>query len=172
MTGVQTCALPISPANVVAFFQPGEDVNYIAVPPMGELPNVVLHEYVHLMLRDNVGSLPVWITEGLAEFYSTFETGGKQNEFTIGRAPDRHLATLMEPAQFLPLKNLLSVQQNSPEYNAHSRQGIFYAESWAVVHYMILGPESKRKSQFVQLLMALTRGDPFDESFSEAFQTD
>jgi tetratricopeptide (TPR) repeat protein len=161
-----------TPANVVAFFQPGEEVNYIAVPPTGELPNVVLHEYVHLMLRDNVGSLPTWITEGLAECYSTFETGGKQNEFTIGRAPDRHLATLMDPAQFLPFKKLLSVQQNSPEYNAHSRQGIFYAESWAVVHYMILGPESKRKSQFVQLLMALTRGDPFDESFTEVFQTD
>ena len=160
------------PANVVAFFQRGEDINYIAVPPTGELPNVVLHEYVHLMLRDNVGSLPLWITEGLAECYSTFGIGGKQNEFTVGRAPERHLATLMDPAQFLPLKKLLAVQQNSPEYNEQSKQGIFYAESWAVVHYLILGPDNKRRTQFTQLLTALTRGDPFDESFSEAFQTD
>ena len=161
------------PANVVAFFQPGEDVNYIAVPPAGELPNVVLHEYVHLMLRDNVGSLPLWITEGLAECYSTFEAGGKQNEFSIGRAVDRHLAALNDPAaQFLPLKTLLTVQRGSPEYNEQSKQGMFYAESWAVVHYLTLGPDSKRRMQFAQLLMALTRGEPFEESFSEAFQTD
>src|SRR6266852_4667698 len=160
------------PANAIAFFQPGEDVNYIAVTPAPQLPNVVLHEYVHLMLRDNVGSLPLWITEGLAESYSTFEMGGKQNEFTIGRALDRHLATFANAMQFMPLKKLLEVKRNSPEYNEQSKQGTFYAESWAFVHYLILGPNAKRRTQFAQLLIALTRGDPFEESFSEAFQTD
>jgi tetratricopeptide (TPR) repeat protein len=160
------------PVNAVAFFQPGEDVNYIALSPTPQLPNVVLHEYVHLMLRNNVGSLPLWITEGLAETYSTFEIGSKQNEFTLGRPPDRHLTTFSTPTPFIPLKQLIEVRQNSPEYNEQSKQGIFYAESWAIVHYLIFGPDAKRRNQFTQLLTALTGGKPFDDSFADAFQTD
>ena len=160
------------PSNALAFFQPGEDVNYIAVTATLNSPGVVLHEYVHFLLRENVGGLPLWITEGFAECYSTFELGSKQNEFSIGRAPERHIATLNETATLIPLKRLLSVQQNSPEYNEESKQGMFYAESWALVHYLILGAEGKRRSQFVQLLTALARGEPFEDSFGEAFQTD
>ena len=160
------------PSNALAFFQPGEDINYIAVTPVIGSPNIVLHEYVHFLLRENVGGLPLWITEGLAECYSTFEMGNKANEFSIGRAPEHHLAMLNQTPQFIPLKRLLSIQQNSPEYNEASKQGMFYAESWAFVHYLILGAEGKRRTQFVQLLTALTKGAPFEDSFGESFQTD
>jgi len=160
------------PSNALAFFQPGEDINYIAVTPVIGSPNIVLHEYVHFLLRENVGGLPLWITEGFAECYSTFEMGNKANEFSIGRAPEHHVAMLNQTPQFIPLKRLLSVQQNSPEYNEASKQGMFYAESWAFVHYLILGAEGKRRTQFVQLLAALTKGAPFEDSFGESFQTD
>src|SRR2546426_1900670 len=160
------------PSNALAFFQPGEDINYIAVTPVIGSPNIVLHEYVHFLLRENVGGLPLWITEGFAECYSTFEMGNKANEFSIGRAPEHHVAMLNQTPQFMPLKRLLSIQQNSPEYNEASKQGMFYAESWAFVHYLILGAEGKRRTQFVQLLAALTKGAPFEDSFGEAFQTD
>lgn len=160
------------PSNALAFFQPGEDINYIAVTPVIGSPNIVLHEYVHFLLRENVGGLPLWITEGFAECYSTFEMGNRANEFSIGRAPEQHVAMLNQTPQFIPLKRLLSIQQNSPEYNEASKQGMFYAESWAFVHYLILGAEGKRRTQFVQLLTALTKGAPFEDSFGEAFQTD
>src|SRR5262249_39822004 len=68
------------PANVLAYFQPGEDVNYIAVTASLPSPGIVLHEYVHFLLRENIGRLPLWISEGLAECYSTFDLA-KQNEF-------------------------------------------------------------------------------------------
>jgi len=160
------------PSNALAFFQPGEDINYIAVTPVIGSPNIVLHEYVHFLLRENVGGLPLWITEGFAECYSTFEMGNRANEFSIGRAPEQHVAMLNQTPQFIPIKRLLSIQQNSPEYNEASKQGMFYAESWAFVHYLILGAEGKRRTQFVQLLTALTKGAPFEDSFGEAFQTD
>lgn len=160
------------PSNALAFFQPGEDVNYIAVTANLGAPNVVLHEYVHFLLRENVGGLPLWISEGLAECYSTFELNAKQNEFTIGRAPEQHIATLNATPQFIPLKRLLTIQQNSPEYNEESKQGMFYAESWAIVHYLMLGAEGKRRTQFAQFLTSLAKGDPFEDSFGEIFQTD
>src|SRR5712664_2799317 len=93
------------------------------------------------------------------------------HEFTLGRAPEGHIATLTEKA-FLPLKTLFSVDYASPYYNEQSKQGIFYAESWALTHYLILGADGKRRSQFAQFLTALAKGEPVDDSFAEAFQTD
>jgi tetratricopeptide (TPR) repeat protein len=159
------------PSNALAFFQPGEDINYIAVSASLPSPNIILHEYVHFLLRENVGPLPLWISEGLAECYSTFDLN-KGNDFTIGRAPEQHIATLNMTPQFIPLKRLLTVQEGSPEYNEEAKQGMFYAESWATVHYLLFGAEGKRRNQFVQLLAALAKGDPFEDSFGEAFQTD
>ncbi|HLH32412.1 MAG TPA: tetratricopeptide repeat protein [Terriglobia bacterium] len=160
------------PSNALAFFQPGPDANYIAVTAGLPSPNIVLHEYMHFLLRENVGALPTWLSEGLAECYSTFEPGGRQNEFTLGRAPETHIATLSMPQPFIPFKRLFEVQDGSPEYNEASKQGMFYAESWAAVHYFLFGPDPKRQKQFNQFLNALAKGDPFDASFADAFQTD
>jgi tetratricopeptide (TPR) repeat protein len=160
------------PANVLAYFQPGEDVNYIALTAGLPSPNVILHEYVHFLLREHVGSLPLWIREGLAECYSTFDLNGRQNEFTLGRAPEQHIATLNMTPQFIPLKKLFDVRDNSPEYNEESKQGMFYAESWAITHYFLFGSDSRRRMQFVDFVTALARGNPPDTSFSEAFKTD
>src|SRR5215475_13858040 len=160
------------PSNALAFFQPGEDVNYIAIPATLASPNIVLHEYVHFLLRENIGGLPLWISEGLAECYSTFELGGKQNEFTIGRPPEQHITTFSSRQQFIPVKRLLAIQSDSPEYNEETKQGMFYAESCAIVHYLMLGADGKRRNQFTDLLASLAKGNSFEDAFGDAFQTD
>jgi tetratricopeptide (TPR) repeat protein len=159
------------PSNALAYFQPGEDVNYIALTATLPSPVVILHEYVHFLLRENVGTLPLWISEGLAECYSTFDLG-KQNEFTIGRAPESHATALSMGVPFLPMKRLLAIQDTSAEYNEESKQGAFYAQSWAMIHYLVLGADGKRRSQFAQLLAGLSKGQGFEDAFGEAFQTD
>jgi tetratricopeptide (TPR) repeat protein len=160
------------PSNLLAFFQPGEDANYIALTATLPSPNVVLHEYVHFLLRENIGSLPVWVSEGLAECYSTFELGGKQNEFMVGRAPEAHIATLNMTQQFIPLKSLMAIQPGSPEYNEESKQGMFYAESWAITHYLLFGADGKRRTQFGEFLGGLLKGETAENSFGQAFHTD
>src|SRR5262249_50775601 len=50
--------------------------------------------------------------------------------------------------------------------------GMFYAESWAMVHYLVLGADGKRRSQFGQLLTSLGKGTSFEDAFGDAFQTD
>src|SRR5439155_2075775 len=159
------------PVNAVAYIQPGEDVNYIAVSQAMSLPTVIFHEYVHFLTREGSGALPIWAREGLAECYSTFEMNGRQNEITLGRPPEQHIAVLTEKP-LLPLKTLFAVDSSSPYYNEAEKQGIFYAESWALTHYLMLGAEGKRRSEFVQFLTLLGKGDPVEDSFAEAFQTD
>jgi tetratricopeptide (TPR) repeat protein/soluble cytochrome b562 len=63
------------------------------------------------------------------------------------------------------------VTEKSPEYNEADRRGGFYAESWALVHYLISGnPERRRQaSEYLRLVQA---GTPPDRIFAKAFGAD
>ena len=70
------------PVEVAGFFQGGPDVNFIAVN--GDLgaqgARTVFHEYSHVLVSSTLRVTPVWVNEGLAELYETFEErdGGKR----------------------------------------------------------------------------------------------
>src|SRR5438270_5515257 len=64
---------PFKPGpNIAGYFQPGPDVNYIALTTEQAGANdpfsVIFHEYVHLLVNDSIGSVPLWFNEGLAEY--------------------------------------------------------------------------------------------------------
>ena len=52
---------------------------------------MVFHEYAHLVISNVMRNVPVWLGEGLAEFYSTYEIGDGGREAVIGRAIVHHL---------------------------------------------------------------------------------
>ena len=43
---------------------------------------------------------------------------------------------------------LLQVSETSPFYNEKNPASVFYAESWAIVHYLLLDPEARRADLF------------------------
>ena len=72
------------PANLAAFFNRGSDENLMALALPGSNPaftemDVIFHEYTHSPFRRN-DRHPwlLWLKEGMAEVYSTFETTGAQ----------------------------------------------------------------------------------------------
>jgi len=161
-------------ANLGGYFQPGQDVNYITLTSElreGTPYAIIFHEYVHFLTRDNTRySLP-WIGEGLAEYYSTFEVSDGEKKVWLGKAIAPHVLLLREN-KFLPLATLFSVDHGSPYYNEKDKQGVFYAESWALVHYLMLGNRGKRQPQMVRYLTLLATGKPVEESFRQAFETE
>src|SRR5262249_6507172 len=82
-----------------------------------------------------------------------------------------HLITLRE-GKLYPLRTLLAVDHYSAEYNEGSKRGMFYAESWALVHYLILGNDGERRPQLEKFLQLLTRNVAFEEALQQSFQTD
>jgi tetratricopeptide (TPR) repeat protein len=101
----------------------------------------------------------------MAEIYSTFTTSGRYCE--IGRPIDRHLQTLAnEP--LVPLDELFSVTHDSPQYNEATRQGVFYAESWLLTHYLIAGDNAVLRSRFSQFTPLLKQGEMPEEAFTNA----
>jgi tetratricopeptide (TPR) repeat protein len=153
-------------ANVAGYFQSGQDVNFIALTADSPSPHVVYHEFVHSLTRDAALPLPPWIGEGLAEVYSMFELTGK--EIMLGRAVAEHVE-LLKQQQMLPLDVLLAVEHNSVYYNEKTKQGMFYAQSWASVHYLLFG---NRRQQFGKYLNLVSGGRSIESAFREAFETD
>jgi tetratricopeptide (TPR) repeat protein len=162
------------PAAVSGYFQPGEDVNYILLTAELRETNpyaVIFHEYVHALTSDNSRPLPPWLSEGIAEYYSSFEVESNEQKVWLGKAIANHVLYLREQ-KFLPLQRLFAVDHRSPEYNERERKGVFYAQSWALVHYLLLGADGKWRAQFLQFINALAAGRPADDSFQEIFRTD
>ncbi|MFN2386887.1 MAG: hypothetical protein ABR576_11500, partial [Thermoanaerobaculia bacterium] len=126
----------------------------------------IYHEYPHFFLQNNFPPVPRWYDEGLAEFYSTFRATDR--EARIGLTVDEHVL-LLRQVPLMPMEKLFAVTYESPEYNEELKQGIFYAQSSAFVHYLMRG-EQDRKPQLSRFLQALMPALPPSTRFARAFR--
>lgn len=160
--------------NVGAFFLPTANQNYIALSSddrMIDPLRPVFHEYEHFIINLNLNNIPLWLNEGLAEFYSTFSSKEEGKKAAIGTPIARHVFNLRD-AQMLPLARLFAVDHRSPDYNESRKAGIFYAQSWALVHYLIFLDAQKGTNQFAQFIDALGSEFTVEEAFQKAFKRD
>jgi tetratricopeptide (TPR) repeat protein len=164
---------PFKPGpNIAGYFQPGPDVNYITltteVRGQQDPFTVIFHEYTHLLVENTFKDVPVWFNEGLAEYYSTFKITDDQ-KITLGTPIGSHVMRLRE-SKMLPLQTLFEVDHKSPHYNEKDKRGIFYAQSWALMHYLIIGKAGKvaQLGKFMELLGTQV---PVDQAFQRAFGT-
>jgi len=163
-------------SEVAGYFQAGEDVNYITLTTEanGENPfGTIYHEYVHLLVNNGYGksNVPPWFNEGLAEYYSAFDIEDDRKVY-LGRLIDNHLLLLRQQQQLIPLKTLFGIDYYSLHRNKRDAMGLFYAQSWALVHYLIQGNKGQRLPQVGKFFQLLAKNVPTEQAFREAFQTD
>jgi tetratricopeptide (TPR) repeat protein len=166
----QSSYAPFKPhANTAGYFQAGRDVNYITLTTelnSSDPFDVIFHEYTHLLVNNTFKDAPLWFNEGLAEYYSTFKITDDR-KIALGTAIGKHVYLLRE-SKMLPLRTLFEVDHRSPHYNESKKQGIFYAQSWALMHYLLIGKTGfvAPLSKFLELQNA---GVPIDQAFQQAF---
>ena len=95
----------------------------------------VYHEYTHYLLRDDYSWMPLWLNEGLAEFYQN--TDIHAGEVDLGQ-PDMNDLMYLRTNRMIPVATLVQITASSPYYHEEQTGTIFYAESWALVHYLIV----------------------------------
>ena len=162
-------------ANNAGYYQSGPDVNYIALKLVKDLAGdqdpytIIFHEYTHLLVNNTTGNVPLWFNEGLAEYYSTFSITADQ-KVVMGKPIPSHVYLLREKTM-LPLRTLFQVDPKSPYYNESEKQSIFYAESWALMHYLVLGTDRRRVGQMGKFIELLARDVPMEEAFQQSFST-
>lgn len=128
----------------------------------GENPyHVIYHEYAHLVLEDDFRNLPLWLNEGLAEFYGNSEMDGKTVRLGL---PSQQNLDLLRTRSWLPLTTLFTVDQTSPYYNEEDKGTIFYAESWALTDYLMFvkGPHGQGPIDRYLALAAQQTGSAMD----------
>jgi Tfp pilus assembly protein PilF len=142
--------------DLAGWFMRAPDKNYILLrlDAQGEHPfATVYHEYTHFMLRNMSEWMPLWLNEGLAEFYQNTDIQDK--DVLLGQASADDILYLRQH-QLLPLTTLLKVDQTSPYYHEETKGSVFYAESWALTHYIEISDAQKgthRLQDYADLLV-------------------
>lgn len=160
------------PAEVSGYLQSNDHSAYITLTTDWRRQNpesIIFHEYVHFLTGGGQRSLPVWLGEGLAEYFSTFAVAGGGKQIVIGRVIPAHLRRLREGG-WMPMRTLLTADQSSPYYQELDKKTVFYAQAWALTHYLMTG-EADRQSQFRQFLNAVAAGLSAESALKQFFQT-
>lgn len=159
------------PAGVAGFFQSSQDVDYLTFSVdrkhVLDADTLAYHEYVHVLVRNSFRNAPLWFNEGLAEYYSTFELSDGNKRVTLGKPIGSRAQTLREH-ELLPVETLFSIDSDSAYYNETGKRNLFYAESWALVHYLLSGPRRLELSTYLELL---GNGMAVEDAFQKAFET-
>jgi hypothetical protein len=118
------------------------------------------HEATHAYLHASVGELPLWLDEGLAEF---FETPAEAAGWNAPHA--EFLLAELQSGRWRPDLRRLESLPSSAEMSQRD-----YAEAWAWT-YLLLGPDSPRRPLLIGRLQAHHRGEqppPLAEVLSQA----
>lgn len=115
----------------------------------------IYHEYFHSLTTPYYPNLPAWLAEGLADFYGNTRIGAA--EVTMGM-PDSSRLNQLRSGPIIPLPVLFKVDHSSPYYNEELKSSMFYAESWALTHYLMVGDRQTHKQSLLDYLVAIDRG--------------
>ncbi len=161
------------PAKFGGIFVRTNDASALALALGGETAEVrqlIFHEaaHWHLQARDEVQ--PAWLAEGLAETFATFEPGEK-GAFTFGRPMLAHVEQLRR-TELMPFGELFAFSPTSAGYDESRRTGLFYAQSWALVHFLLYGEQSPGAPALAAFLDGLKRESDPETAFTRAFGGD
>ena len=125
----------------------------------------IFHEYYHSLTVPYLPGVPLWVLEGMAEFFGHTEIVGK--DVRLGE-PDPNLLAFLQQ-QRMPLSALMQVDMSSPYYNEQNKTSIFYAEAWALIHYLMLGDNLSHQKLFHAYLEGLQNDETQAQAAQEAF---
>ena len=154
------------PRDGAGLIVPSPDIDYVGLVAGSRGLRTAFHGYSHLATANLGVSLPLWLTEGVAEYHSTFELLRGGNKASIGEPLTAHLMSLR--SEWLGLDELRAVQQSSPHYDEEERRSVLYAESWVLVHYLLQGTPPRR-DHLVKYMSAIEAGTPEEDAWGRIF---
>jgi len=148
------------------FFQAAAHANFLAIDASAEEAGIQIaqHELLHLLqIASERKPAPAWVREGLADLLATLRFVGDEAE--IGRPPEGHVA--LARAAPLPFATVLEARDvlrwERRELSA------FYAQSWALAHYLSLGEGAPPSGALRRYLGLLEAGRSAQDACREAF---
>jgi hypothetical protein len=132
------------------------------------------HEGTHQFVRQCIGSkCPLWLNEGLAEFFERAQFVGGQLQ--VGQAPAylvRELQRALAEDRLLPVPDMLAITHETwaaAVKDESKDAGLQYAEAWAMVHFLQGADNNKYQGPFIQYIWHLGRGRSSKDAWDLAF---
>jgi len=92
-----------------------------------------LHELIHYLMQSGDARAPLWLEEGIAEYFSNATI--RSRSISAGEPMTNHISVLRARAR-IPPAQLFAAARDSAIYTGTS-QATFYAESWAIVDWLV-----------------------------------
>ena len=131
-----------------ALFLKGPDRSYIFACRRDDWPSDVRHEAIHALVHNSLPFLPLWLDEGLAEYFEV--------PLRLRHAGHPHLKRLKWS---LLLGRTPSLVRLEARRGFSDLRAIDYRESWAWVHFLMHGPPTARRA-LRDYLAAIRTGPP------------
>lgn len=151
--------------NADAFYVGEEGRDYIVLPALsGSNYRLAAHEYAHLVLHSAALHLPLWLSEGLAEYLSTIEVGGRRSDIG-GDLPGRSQTLAHET--WIPLAALLVKVRDPATSDSHREANLFYSESWLLADMLVRSP--RYAAEFPKFLETVASGDSSEQALNSVY---
>ncbi|HEX9932599.1 MAG TPA: hypothetical protein VGB08_07115 [Allosphingosinicella sp.] len=124
---------------------------------------VLFHEYAHhFMMQHYDHAYPPWYVEGFAEYMMTARFTERHVEFA--QASPMRASWLGNTAEWLPMERVLFESGGIESDQGRAR---YYAQSWALTHYLMRDPA--RVAKLRAYIAALNRGEEPRQAFRTSF---
>jgi tetratricopeptide (TPR) repeat protein len=112
--------------------------------------------------------LPIWFTRGMAAVLSN--TNVSEKEIQFGRAVPSYIAEFRSGGRF-SLEQMFAMTQQAPEFQREVDRQRFDAQSWALMHFLLMGDPSAeaRETRINALASALMSGTPSAEAVQQVY---
>jgi hypothetical protein len=138
-------------SNIAGFYTPDSGRIFAVVNTRSEMDDeVIFHEYAHhFMFQMTSVAYPSWFVEGFAEYYAQSDV--RPGKLEIGGVSAGRMNSLNVGAnEWAPTEDVLRWRVSR---TGRFRAFDYYAQSWALTHYMLSDPERTRKlGQYLALV--------------------
>ncbi len=138
-----------------------------------EVLRTLYHEGFHQFMYEVIShDCPVWLNEGLAEYFSEATWDGRQ--FVLGAVPTARLHTVQEAVRegsYISFLDLFSMDTEAWLQNVRQdarRASLIYSQSWSIIHFLAHGDGGRHAEQLNALLRAVADGADGQEALKQA----
>jgi hypothetical protein len=149
-----------SPATGAYVRHDGGGTMFIDASRMTRIERTAMHELIHDVLRRQTDTMPpLWLEEGLAEYFSTARLEGSR---VLAGAPVPEHAAILRRQTPMTAREMLAVRAEEPA----AASSLFYAQSWVAVDWLLsLGQE-----KFFRFLEDVERGADVETALQKHFE--
>lgn len=155
--------------DLAGMFYRGQGRNLIAMQgdaDMDLVRRLIFHEATHWFTSALPHRHPIWVEEGLAELFSTFEHD--KGKAIVGGDKVGRLNTL-EGYGFIPVRDVIGASSSMVHGAASADMRVFYAQVWLMMNYLMVDAPAGGFAALARYLELTRAGIPDEQAFRQAF---